>query len=163
VQKSWLGAGHELDVFAAKKPHEYVIMNQAITHIEGIVGEDISAASVRAFLEANDGQPVMLHLNSPGGLATEGMSIFNALKGYAGRVTVVIDALAASAASLIAMAGDEIVMRAGSLMMSTILPPSQSDRQKRTGRPPMCWTRWATSSPRSMPPGAARPPRRYAS
>jgi ATP-dependent protease ClpP protease subunit len=60
---------------------------------------------------------ITVRLNSGGGAATEGAAIYNALKRHDGKVTVSIDGIAASAASLIAMAGDEIVMPLGSLMM----------------------------------------------
>ncbi|MEJ0012292.1 MAG: head maturation protease, ClpP-related [Bauldia sp.] len=83
---------------------------------DGIVGEGANtAAEVRAALRA--GGPVAVAINSPGGIATEGLAIYNLLKAHAGRVDVTVDALAASAASLIAMAGDSITMREGSLMM----------------------------------------------
>jgi ATP-dependent protease ClpP protease subunit len=60
---------------------------------------------------------IELHLNSPGGDIFDGTAIFNALKYHDARVKVVVDGLAASAASFIAQAGDEIVMREGSMMM----------------------------------------------
>lgn len=58
-----------------------------------------------------------LHLSSPGGSATEGVVIYNNLRRFTGHTRVVVDGMAASAASIIAMAGDEIVMSPGSLMM----------------------------------------------
>lgn len=58
-----------------------------------------------------------LHVNSPGGDAFDGIAIFNALLNHRARVTTYVDGLAASAASIISMAGDEIVMRTGSQMM----------------------------------------------
>jgi ATP-dependent Clp protease protease subunit len=57
------------------------------------------------------GEPVTVRINSPGGWITEGQAIYNALRRHSetqGKVTVEIDALAASAASFIAMAGDTI-------------------------------------------------------
>lgn len=60
---------------------------------------------------------IVVRLNSGGGIAMEGSAIHNALKRHDGRVTVKIDAIAASAASLIAMAGDEIEMPLGTLLM----------------------------------------------
>lgn len=60
---------------------------------------------------------IVVRLNSGGGIAMEGSAIHNALKRHDGRVIVKIDAIAASAASLIAMAGDEIEMPLGTLMM----------------------------------------------
>lgn len=58
-----------------------------------------------------------LHLNSPGGDVFDGVAIYNALKSHPAEVTVFVDALAASAASFIAQAGDKIVMRTGAMMM----------------------------------------------
>lgn len=58
-----------------------------------------------------------VRLNSGGGGAFEGMAIYNALNAHKGKVTIKVDAIAASAASIIALAGDDIVMRAGSEMM----------------------------------------------
>lgn len=64
--------------------------------------------------------PLQLHLHSPGGDAFDGVAIYNALRHYgqqSGRVHVVVDGLAASAASVIAMAGDKVTMRRGSQLM----------------------------------------------
>ncbi len=57
-----------------------------------------------------------VHINSPGGDAFDGITIYNALASR-GNVTTVVDGLAASAASVIAMAGTERVMSPGSMMM----------------------------------------------
>uniref|UniRef100_UPI0040484BD9 head maturation protease, ClpP-related n=1 Tax=Yoonia sp. TaxID=2212373 RepID=UPI0040484BD9 len=64
-----------------------------------------------------DGTPVDLRLNSPGGSVFDAVAIYNALKRHAGTVTVWIDGIAASAASYIAMAGDEIVMPENAFLM----------------------------------------------
>lgn len=58
-----------------------------------------------------------LHLNSPGGEVFDGTAIYNALVNHPATVTVYVDGLAASAASFIAQAGDEVVMAQGSTMM----------------------------------------------
>lgn len=60
---------------------------------------------------------IAVHLNSPGGDYFDGVAIANALSSHAARVTIHVDGLAASAASVIAMSGDEIVMHPGSQMM----------------------------------------------
>lgn len=60
---------------------------------------------------------ITLRLNSPGGDVFDGLAIYNILKQHRARVTVQVDGLAASIASLIAMAGDEIRMAANSFMM----------------------------------------------
>jgi len=61
--------------------------------------------------------PVDLRLNSPGGSVFDAVAIHNALKRHEGTVTVWIDGIAASAASYIAMAGDEIVMPENAFLM----------------------------------------------
>ncbi|MEM1079227.1 MAG: head maturation protease, ClpP-related [Pseudomonadota bacterium] len=61
--------------------------------------------------------PVTVRINSGGGLAAEGQAIYTLLQESQREVTVVIDGIAASAASLIAMAGDVIRMPLGSQMM----------------------------------------------
>lgn len=58
-----------------------------------------------------------VHINSDGGDAFQGRTIYSLLSAHQAKVTVYVDGLAASAASLIAMAGDEIVMAEGSFMM----------------------------------------------
>lgn len=60
---------------------------------------------------------IELHLNSPGGDAFDGIAIANLLRQHDATVNVVIDGLAASAASIIAMAGDDIAMAPGSQLM----------------------------------------------
>jgi ATP-dependent protease ClpP protease subunit len=78
--------------------------------------EYFTAASVRAALAGRQG-PLTVRLNSGGGIATEGQAIYTMLVDYPDTVTIIVDGVAASAASLIAMAGDEIVMRMGSWML----------------------------------------------
>lgn len=58
-----------------------------------------------------------LRINSPGGSVFDGNAIFNQIKQHPANVTVYIDGLAASMASVIAMAGDRIVMPENALMM----------------------------------------------
>lgn len=60
---------------------------------------------------------IHVHINSPGGSAFAGVTIYNVLKNHPAQVTVFVDGWAASAASVIAMAGDEIVMGNGTMMM----------------------------------------------
>lgn len=60
---------------------------------------------------------IELHLNSPGGDAFDGIAIANLLRQHDATVNVVVDGLAASAASIIAMAGDDIAMAPGSQLM----------------------------------------------
>ena len=64
-----------------------------------------------------DKAPLTLRLNSPGGSVFDAVAIYNALQRHAGNVTVSIDGIAASAASYIAMAGDEIIMPENAFLM----------------------------------------------
>jgi ATP-dependent protease ClpP protease subunit len=77
--------------------------------------------SAKAFLadlgKLPDAAPLTLRLNSPGGSVFDAVAIYNALKRHAGNVTVTIDGIAASAASYIAMAGDEIIMPENAFLM----------------------------------------------
>ncbi|WP_104492038.1 head maturation protease, ClpP-related [Paracoccus denitrificans] len=75
-----------------------------------------TAKTVREMIAGMSG-PLTVRINSGGGIATEGQAIYTSLKNYDGDVTVIIEGIAASAASLIAMAGDKIVMPLGSIMM----------------------------------------------
>jgi len=61
--------------------------------------------------------PITVRLNSGGGIAAEGAAIYAALKAHKGAVTVMIEGWAASAASLVAMAGSAVVMRPGAVLM----------------------------------------------
>lgn len=60
---------------------------------------------------------IILRLNSPGGEVFDGLAIHNALDRHPAKVTTFVDALAASAASFIAMAADELYMAKGAVMM----------------------------------------------
>lgn len=88
----------------------------------GAVGESFfepgfTARDVINALAKRKGKDVSVRINSGGGYSDEGVAIYNSLKAHNGKVTVYVDGIAASAASLIAMAGSEIVMRTGSTMM----------------------------------------------
>ncbi|MCP4569991.1 MAG: Clp protease ClpP [FCB group bacterium] len=60
---------------------------------------------------------INLHLNTPGGYVFDGFAIYNALQQHKSKVVVHIDGLAASAGSIIAMAGDEVKMAANAFLM----------------------------------------------
>ncbi|MCZ7440826.1 Clp protease ClpP [Micromonospora sp. WMMC241] len=76
-----------------------------------------TAKDFAAELRALDADDITLRLNSPGGDAWDGIAIFNALKDHRASVHVVVDGLAASAASFIAQAGDRVTMNRGAQMM----------------------------------------------
>jgi len=72
--------------------------------------EGCDARSISAFLRSNRGKAVNVRLNSPGGLAYDGITIHNALLAHDGPVKCIIDGMAGSAASVIAMAGQPLQM-----------------------------------------------------
>ncbi|WP_311747579.1 head maturation protease, ClpP-related, partial [Proteus columbae] len=80
-------------------------------------GEGVTAKRISAALRAIGEQDIVVNLNSPGGDMFEGLAIYNLLRAHSGKVTVNILGIAASAASIIAMAGDEIKMGRGAFLM----------------------------------------------
>jgi ATP-dependent protease ClpP protease subunit len=93
-------------------------------NIYSVIGEDYwtgdgtTPKSVSEFLKKNKGQDVTININSPGGSFFDGNAIYNLLKEHDGGVTVRIVGLAASAASIVAMAGDTIeIAESGFLMI----------------------------------------------
>jgi ATP-dependent Clp protease, protease subunit len=85
----------------------------------GVIGsyyDDLDGKKVVDAIKAMKGD-ISVRVNSPGGDVFDGIAIANALREHDGKVTVHVDALAASIASIIAMAGSEIVMCDGSFLM----------------------------------------------
>jgi ATP-dependent Clp protease protease subunit len=72
--------------------------------------EATSPNSVNKVLEKANGEDIEVEINSGGGSVFAGSEIYTALKSYSGNVTVKIVGLAASAASVIAMAGNKVMM-----------------------------------------------------
>ncbi|MGJ4851318.1 head maturation protease, ClpP-related [Bacillota bacterium Meth-B3] len=91
-------------------------------YLEGVIAEeswfadDVTPAAFKAELLAGSG-PITIWLNSPGGDCVAAAQIYNMLMEYPGDVTVKIDGIAASAASVIAMAGTRVLMSPVSTMM----------------------------------------------
>jgi ATP-dependent protease ClpP protease subunit len=78
--------------------------------------ETINAQDIAEALDDVD-MDVLIRLNSGGGDAFEGIEIYNYLKNHPSHITIEVTALAASAASIIAESGDEVIMDTGSSMM----------------------------------------------
>ena len=80
--------------------------------------EDRCPQNVADFLKNIDPMsPLDIYINSGGGDVFGGVAIYNQLRRHEGYVTVIVDGLAASIASVIAMAGDELIMLSGAQMM----------------------------------------------
>ena len=92
-------------------------------------GEGVTSKRIAAALRAIGERDVTVIINSPGGNYFEGLSIYNLLREHKGTVTVKIVGIAASAASVIAMAGDTVkIARAGFLMIHNAWLLAAGDR-----------------------------------
>lgn len=80
-------------------------------------GSGITRELVVEQLENANSKPLNIHINSYGGEVFEGFAIYNAIKNYKGSKTVYIDGIAASIASVIALAGDKVIMNKASMFM----------------------------------------------
>lgn len=83
---------------------------------ESWFGDEVTPKLFKDELTAGDG-PISVWINSPGGDVFAAAQIYNMLMDYPSDVTVMIDGLAASAASVIAMAGTEVQMSPVAMMM----------------------------------------------
>lgn len=115
----------------AKIPHNFAVVHdeeKKVTEITiyGIIGESwwwdsTSASDVDKALKEANGNDLVIHLNSPGGDAPDGVAIYNRLMDYKrehnAKIKVCVDGWACSAASPIPLAGDESVMGLGAMMM----------------------------------------------
>lgn len=99
------------------------VLKDGVLFLYGYVGENFwgegftAREVIDALAELGRDADVTVRLNSAGGYVQEGIAIHSILAQHKGRVTVQIDAIAASSGALIAMAGDDIRMLSGSLMM----------------------------------------------
>jgi ATP-dependent protease ClpP protease subunit len=100
----------------------YSIKNLSADEAEVFIYDEIgyygvSAADFAAELQGVSAQSILLRISSPGGDVFDGLAILNSLRQHKATVNVVIDGIAASAASFIAMAGDTVKMSPQSMMM----------------------------------------------
>lgn len=77
----------------------------------------VTAKSFKTALDSISTPRIVLNINSPGGVVFDGVAMYNDLIAHSAKVEVHVKGVAASAASIVAMAGDEIVMGAGSFLM----------------------------------------------
>lgn len=80
-------------------------------------GEISSRQVLEQVTATKDAETIQVRLNSAGGMVFEGLAIYNLLANHKARVEVTIDGLAASIASVVAMAGDTITMAENAMMM----------------------------------------------
>ena len=100
---------------------------------ESFWGDEVTPKAFREELNADAGD-ITVWINSPGGNVFAAAEIYTMLRDYPGSVTVKIDAIAASAASVIAMAGNKVLMSPVAMLMihdpSTIAMGNTKDMEK---------------------------------
>ncbi|MEB8989586.1 Clp protease ClpP [Bacillus cereus] len=94
---------------------------KVVAYMHGVVGSgwwgDITAKKTREMFDNIDADEIELHIHSGGGDAFEGVAICNYLRSHSSKITVVVDGLCASAASVIAMGADKVIMPSNTTMM----------------------------------------------
>jgi ATP-dependent protease ClpP protease subunit len=109
---TWYAMEQEIDAEGVKSSKAEIFI------YDEIGGFEVNANQFIGELEnLGEVEQIDLRISSPGGSIIEGNVIFNAIKRHAANVTVYIDGMAASMASVIAMAGDEIIMADNALLM----------------------------------------------
>jgi ATP-dependent Clp protease, protease subunit len=131
-----------------KIPHNFAVThdeekNESTMTIYGVIGdswwsESTSASDVDRAITQAGSNDLVIHLNSPGGDAFDGIAIYNRLMDHKAKhnakVTIHVDGWACSAASVIAMAADELIMGTGAMLMiheaSNIVWGTKADMRK---------------------------------
>ena len=117
----------------ANTPTVRTLYLNGVIAAESWLDDDVTPQLFKDELESGTGD-IEVWLDSPGGDVMAATQIYNMLKNYKGKVTVKIDSLAASAASVVAMAGDEVLISPMGLFMLhnplTIAAGNVDDMQK---------------------------------
>lgn len=118
----WDAPSHALERWA-DKPMAAEADNANTISIYDVIGQDVwtgegtTAKRIAGALRSIGSNDVTVNINSPGGDMFEGLAIYNLLAEHPGAVNVRVMGIAASAASVLAMAGDTIEMGLGSFLM----------------------------------------------
>ncbi|GAB6423375.1 hypothetical protein bcgnr5372_28100 [Bacillus luti] len=95
--------------------------NEADMYLYGSIGSgwfaDISSSEIRRKLGNINAETIHVHINSPGGDVFESIAIHNLFKNHKATIIIHIDGLAASGASVIAMAADKVIMPKNTMLM----------------------------------------------
>jgi ATP-dependent Clp protease protease subunit len=92
-------------------------MSHTIYVYDEIGAWGVTAESIAAQLDGIRGGDILVRINSPGGDVFDGLAIYNLLRGRSEKITPQVDGWAASAASVVAMAGDSISMASNAFML----------------------------------------------
>ena len=116
MKKFWNWKKKAVNLESGQEAEERILFMNGVIAEDSWFDDDVTPALFKDELNAGTGD-ITLWINSPGGDCVAAAQIFNMLSEYPGKVTVKIDGLAASAASVIAMAGNEVWMSPVSMMM----------------------------------------------
>ena len=94
-----------------------ILVYGEISDSGSLLSETVGSSDFARALSDLNGSDVTVRVNSCGGDVFAATAMYNSLKSHNGKVTVIVDGLAASAASIVVMAGTEVIMPANSLMM----------------------------------------------
>lgn len=85
---------------------------------EKVYSTDVTASDVKDFVEGlEENEELNVYINSFGGHVDAGLAIYQTIKGHKGKTKVQIDGVAASIASIMAFAGDELIVPESSILM----------------------------------------------
>lgn len=107
----------------------------ADVYVDGVIGEETTAASFREQLAAVKGcKTLRVHINSEGGSVTDGMAIYSALRSFEAKKIGMVEGIAASMGSVILMACDERQIAKGAFIMihnpSTVVEGGPDELEK---------------------------------
>ena len=102
--------------FVKNEDGERILRLEGPIDSENFWGDEVTPRAFREELESGEGD-ITVWINSPGGSVFAAAEIYTMLCDYKGKVTVKIDAIAASAASVVAMAGDRVLMSPVAVLM----------------------------------------------
>jgi ATP-dependent protease ClpP protease subunit len=99
--------------------HRLIVGGELVLHgpIGFVIdGEGFLSIEIIEALAEMDGD-IRVRINSPGGIAADGIAVYNALRAHDGRITTIIDGQALSAGAIVAMGGDDRLIGLGGAMM----------------------------------------------
>ena len=133
MKKFWRWATNRIRDQAGEEAEERALFLNGAIASESWFDDDVTPAIFKDELNSGKGN-ITVWINSPGGDCFAAAQIYNMLRDYKGHVTVKIDSLAASAASVIAMAGDEVLISPTGMFMihnpSTVAMGDHGDLEK---------------------------------
>ncbi len=116
MKKFWKWRNCRIRDQAGEEVEERVLFLDGVIAEESWFDDDVTPALFKKELESGSGN-ITVWINSPGGDCVAAAQIYNMLMDYKGDVTVKVDGIAASAASVIAMAGTKVLMSPVSMLM----------------------------------------------